>query len=216
MIKPDAILVQEIKVVPAKAKCLQQRTTMILLCEDGSLRIYMANVDTTNYWLSPYLQPQSPIAVLKPVKKKKTTRLGRPVGSFGGNDILQVYNVPQIKHRLNTTGMYIASTKPAGFTIEINNTNNLNVMVGLRVLVGTQSIERAPSYLEIFGRTTQVNLNRARWFDLPLTREESLTADKKITLFNRLAISLWLHNRSYYMKVWIKFTAKHELYNIHL
>jgi len=30
---------------------------------------------------------------------------------FGGNDVLQVYNTAQLKHRLNTTGMYIASTK---------------------------------------------------------------------------------------------------------
>ena len=30
---------------------------------------------------------------------------------FGGNDVLQVYNVQQVKHRLNTTGMYIASSK---------------------------------------------------------------------------------------------------------
>ncbi|WAR30664.1 UBR4-like protein [Mya arenaria] len=142
MVKPDTLMVQEIKVVPAKAKIQdvvairhnasnsdQQRTTMILLCEDGSLRIYMANVDNTNYWLSPFLQPQSPISVLKPVKKKKTTKSGRQAGSvnfpidyfencqqstdieFGGNDVLQIYNVQQIKHRLNTTGLYIASTK---------------------------------------------------------------------------------------------------------
>lgn len=50
---------------------------MILLCEDGSLRIYMANITTTNFWLSPYLQPQSPIAVLKPVKKKRTAKSGQ-------------------------------------------------------------------------------------------------------------------------------------------
>ena len=30
---------------------------------------------------------------------------------FGGNDVLQVYNVQQVKHRLTTTGMYIASCK---------------------------------------------------------------------------------------------------------
>ena len=29
-------------------------------------------------------------------------------------------------------------------------------MVGVRVLVGSQSIDRAPTYLEVFGRTTQV------------------------------------------------------------
>ncbi|KAK7478490.1 hypothetical protein BaRGS_00030249, partial [Batillaria attramentaria] len=214
MVRPDAIVMQEIKVIPAKAKIQdvvairhvastsdQHRTTMILLCEDGSLRIYMANVDTTNYWMSPYLQPQSPIAALKPVKKKKAVKSGRPAGSinfpidffehcqqsndveYGGNDVLQVYNVQQVKHRLNTTGMYIASTKSAGFNVEISNSNTANVMVGLRVLVGTQSVDKAPSYLEIFGRTTQVTLSRARWFDLPFTREESLTADKKVTLF---------------------------------
>ena len=30
---------------------------------------------------------------------------------FGGNDVLQIYNQAQVKHRLNTNGMYIASTK---------------------------------------------------------------------------------------------------------
>ena len=58
-------------------------------------------------------------------------------------------------------------------------------MVGVRVLVGSQSAERTPSYLEVFGRTTQVNLSRGRWFDLPFTREESLTADKKFNLFSK-------------------------------
>lgn len=50
----------------------QQRTTMILLCEDGSLRIYMANVDNTSYWLQPSLQPSCGISILKPVRKRKT------------------------------------------------------------------------------------------------------------------------------------------------
>ena len=52
---------------------------MILLCEDGSLRIYMANVDATNYWMSPSLQPTSPIAAIKPLKKKKIVKSGRTV-----------------------------------------------------------------------------------------------------------------------------------------
>lgn len=49
----------------------QQRTTMILLCEDGSLRIYMANVDNTSYWLQPSLQPSCGISIMKPVRKRK-------------------------------------------------------------------------------------------------------------------------------------------------
>ena len=34
---------------------------------------------------------------------------------FGGNDLLQVYNGQQIKHRLNSTGMYVANTKVTRF-----------------------------------------------------------------------------------------------------
>lgn len=60
MVKPDQILVQEIKVLPAKSKMTdlvalrhswspnhEAKTTLILLCEDGSLRIYNANPQTT-------------------------------------------------------------------------------------------------------------------------------------------------------------------------
>ena len=55
----------------------QHRTTLILLCEDGSLRIYMANVDNTGYWMSPQLQPQSIISSIRPAKKKKLTKTTR-------------------------------------------------------------------------------------------------------------------------------------------
>lgn len=58
------------------------------------------------------------------------------------------------------------------------------VMTGMRIQIGTQAIERAPSYIEIFGRTMQLNLSRSRWFDFPFTREEALQADKKLNLFS--------------------------------
>lgn len=102
---------------------------------------------------------------------------------FGGNDVLQIYNAQQIKHRLNATGLYIASTKPAGFTIDIINPDASMVMTGVRVMVGSQDIQRAPAYIEIFGRTKQVTLTRSRWYDFPFAREESLQADKKISIF---------------------------------
>ncbi|KAK7896704.1 hypothetical protein WMY93_022029 [Mugilogobius chulae] len=213
MVKPDTFLIQEIKTLPAKAKIQdmvairhtasneQQRTTMILLCEDGSLRIYMANVDNTSYWLQPALQPSCGISIMKPVRKRKAAATSNYTNSsqvtfpvdffehnqqlteveFGGNDLLQVYNGQQIKHRLNSTGMYVANTKPGGFTVEAVNNNSSMVMTGMRVQVGTQAIERAPSYVEVFGRTMQINLTRARWFDFPFTREEALQADKKLS-----------------------------------
>ncbi|XP_068695175.1 E3 ubiquitin-protein ligase UBR4-like isoform X2 [Montipora foliosa] len=214
MVKPHQILIQEIKATSSKAKTQdmvairhsvstsdQQRTTMILLCEDGSLRIYMASAEHTGYWMSPEFQPTRPLSIIRPARKKKasktrvkSTTVNFPVDffehcqalnevEFGGGDILQVYNVQQAKHRLLTAGMYIASTKPNGFNIEITNTNLGVVMVGVRILIGCQSVEKAPSFVEIFGRVIQLSLTRNRWFDLPFTREESLSADKKFSLF---------------------------------
>lgn len=75
--------------------------------------------------------------------------------------------------------------QPGGFTVEAVNNNSSMVMTGMRVQVGTQAIERAPSYVEVFGRTMQINLTRARWFDFPFTREEALQADKKLCIFSK-------------------------------
>ena len=56
------------------------------------------------------------------------------------------------------TELFCLILQPAGFSIEITKTTNTTVMVGVRVLVGSQSIDRAPTYLEVFGRTTAVSL----------------------------------------------------------
>lgn len=180
MIKPETIMIQEIKVVPAKAKIMdivairhsssnaEHRTTLILLCEDGSLRVYMAAMDQTGFWMSPNVQPVGTIATIKQTKKKKALKTGKPSGSviifpvdffehcqsmndveFGGNDLLQIYNVAQIKHRLNTTGMYVASTRQLGFNVEVNNNDPTLVMTGFRVQLGNQDIQRAPLFVEV-------------------------------------------------------------------
>ena len=71
-----------------------------------------------------------PLNIVKPLRKKKTSKARvkstavsfqvdffahcQPFFNeveFGGGDILQVYNMQQVKHRLMTAGMYIASTK---------------------------------------------------------------------------------------------------------
>lgn len=58
------------------------------------------------------------------------------------------------------------------------------VIVGVRILVGSQETSKAPSYFEIMGRTQQMSaiMTRGRWFDFPLTHEESITIDKKLTI----------------------------------
>ena len=179
------------------------RTTLILLCEDGSLRIFMASQDATNYWLQPALHSslkpfQSATKSRKTKKSAKVQRNASASGSpqfpvdffehctqisdveFGGQDVLQIYNTQQVKNRLNTNGMYVASTKANGFSMEIQNNDATMVMVGLRVMLAGQDVSRAPTAIEIFGRTIPVVTTRNRWYDLPFTRDESLTTDKKV------------------------------------
>ncbi|XP_066149479.1 E3 ubiquitin-protein ligase UBR4 isoform X2 [Euwallacea fornicatus] len=210
MLKPDTVLIQEIKVVPAKSKIMDMvairhnsgselRTTLILLCEDGSLKMFIANMEQTGFWMSSSIQATVPMgSSLKP-KKKKPIKAGKassapvfPVDffehctamndvEFGGNDLLQVYNVAQLKHRLNTTGLYIACNK-SPFQVEVTNNDATMVMCGMRILAGTQDLQKVPSYVEIFGRIISFNITKSRWYDVPFSREESLQADKKLTI----------------------------------
>ena len=68
--------IQDIVLIRHMGSNSDQRTTLILLCEDGSLRIYMANVEQTSFWMSPSLLPDTTISILKPIKKKKITPPG--------------------------------------------------------------------------------------------------------------------------------------------
>ncbi|XP_026807089.1 E3 ubiquitin-protein ligase UBR4 isoform X1 [Rhopalosiphum maidis] len=212
MITPKVISLQEIKLAQTKTKITDMvavrhplsngdyRTTLIILCEDGSLRMFLAAKEQTDFWLSPSIQPSCHITSCK-LKKKKINKSGKSTGNtssfpidffeycvamneieFGGNDLLQIYNPQQIKHRLNSNGMYVVSTKPR-FSIEITNNDATTVMAGIRINVGGQDIGRAPGYIEVLGRTLHLlPINRSRWFDFPLTREESLQSDKKLTI----------------------------------
>lgn len=235
MIKPDGYLLQEIKYSNIKSKIMdmvairhttagQERTTLLLLCEDGSLRIFAANTELTSYWLSPEVQPLSnhlyqsfnPKSMRR--LKKKASNISNTSGGlskisttgtsgtasqnapltfpidffedctlyqdveFSGNDLLQVYNVQQLKHRLNSTGLYVVSTKPSGFTLEINITDPNTVFTGVRILIGTQDPLRAPQSVTILDRTVTTVATRPRWFDIPLTRDESLQLERKLSL----------------------------------
>ncbi|KAH8263174.1 hypothetical protein KR044_005513 [Drosophila immigrans] len=230
MLTPELIYMQEIKAQSAKSRIMDvvgirhsvagtEKTTLLLLCEDGSLRIFSAQPEHTSFWLSPRVQPlgnQLYSATLlaksgsttsasspksKPNKlprksaggqQKQLTAGGVPVFpidffehcnmladvEFGGNDLLQIYNKQKLKTRLFSTGMFVASTRANGFTLEVLNSDPNVVMVGIRVLLGTHDTTRAPQSVSILGRTIPTPVRRARWFDIPLTRDEMLQSDK--------------------------------------
>lgn len=225
MLKPDSITVQEIKAQNSKAKIMDmvairhsssgvEKTTLLLLCEDGSLRIYAANAENTNYWLSPDVQPignqyssflpKSSKRNKKSSSKSQASGIGKSSGSssspptfpvdffehcnclndieFGGNDLLQIYNLQQLKHRLNATGLYVTSTRVNGFTLEVTNNDPNSVITGIRISIGAQDSMRSPQSVTILGRVINTLTTRSRWFDIPLTREESLQSDKKLSI----------------------------------
>lgn len=220
MLKPDGILMQEIKYSSAKAKIIDmvairhtsggvERSTLLLLCEDGSLRIFAANPKFTNFWLSPEVQPVANqlYQTFQPKSHRRSKKIGQknqsgnvssgqpqfPIDFFehytllhdidyGGCDLLQIYNTQQLKRRIDTTGLYVVSTKSTGFVLEVINNDPKMVITGFRILIGTQDAVRAPPTVTIYGRVVNTFTTRARWFDIPLTHEESLRSDKKLSI----------------------------------
>lgn len=239
MVEPEKCIMQEIK-MGNKAKIMdmvsirhvstsssstagEKKTTMILLCEDGSLKIYMANTDATGYWLKSDFQPSGSLAFIRPQKKKKANKSLRGSGmvnfsldffehcqqqvadiEFGGADVLQVYNIQQVKLRLQNNNLYIANTKPGGFQMDITNNDPNTVIVAIRVLLGTQDTVRVPSTIELFGRPLHVNLSQARWFEFPLTREESIQCQGKLTITFGPTMDLEGVNMVDSIQVWTK------------
>ncbi len=67
----------------------------------------------------------------------------------------------------------------------LNLQSTTTAVVGVRVLLRGHSMEKTPSFIEVFGRSYNVSLSSgaSRWMDMPFTRDESLQADKgfKIT-----------------------------------
>ncbi|CAM4878013.1 unnamed protein product [Rotaria socialis] len=256
MITPSTVRSSEIK-MPIKTTKIQdisairydQRTTFILLADDGSLKFLLAEFDKTNYWLNKLYQKKKYFPMIdldyneesfdyeninyqyslsgnetddqqEPTlkRRKQTTTITTAAAAaaaatnstnepsnglvkfsvdffeschlltdyeFGGRDLLDVYNVAQLKLRLSTPGMFVANVRTGGFTLEVINKDSDNMVVtGVRIHIGLYSMDKSPQYFELFGRTVQVNnLQGPRWYDLCLTREESIQAEKKFNIF---------------------------------
>ena len=163
----------------ASAQQGEEKITTIMLFEDGVLKIYLAGSETTVYRLQPKLQPVGAVCVVKPSKKKQTARVLRSAGNLNfpqdfqrqrqagdldcsGPDILQVFNVRLVNLRLQTSGLYIANTKPGGISMDITNSDTNTVMVAIRVLLGTQDVSRVPMSREACGISNHVTLLRPR------------------------------------------------------
>ena len=249
MITPTNVAVNEIKIQLKTSKIqdivgirYDQRTNFLLLADDGSLKMFAADQEKTNYWLEKISANQRTFSMIDfdlnedmfeyesnnsiyplsdnetddqqepTVKRRKSTITNTNTNTisnesssgtvkfpvdffetchilteyeFGGKDLLDVYNVAQLKLRLSTPGMFVANVRTTGFTLEITNKDSDNMVItGVRIHVGGYSLDKCPQYFEYFGRNVQVNSQQgARWYDLCLTREESIQAEKKLAIF---------------------------------
>jgi E3 ubiquitin-protein ligase UBR4 len=180
MITPSTVRLNEIKMAIKTTKIQDivalrhdQRTTFILLADDGSLKFFLAEFEKTNYWLNKFYQKKKYFPMIdldlneenfdydnfnyqctlsdnetddqqEPIIKRRkqtittTTSTLTPTvnqinepsnGSvkfpvdfleschvlteyeFGGRDLLDVYNVAQLKLRLSTPGMFVANVR---------------------------------------------------------------------------------------------------------
>lgn len=88
------------------------------------------------------------------------------------------------------SGRYVACSKHGSANIEIINESPNHVMVGLTVALGSSSLERVPTSITVFGREMPIaNISRARVFDFAFSREESLTADRRVRAGAAVAVS---------------------------
>ena len=109
-----------------------------------------------------------------------------------------------MRQRLQTSGLYIANTKPGGFSLELSNTDNNTVMVGVRVMLGSQDVTRVPVNMEMFGRTVNITLVRPRWVEFWFTREESFQCKNKVTINFSASQDPGGVNMLYCVQVWTK------------
>ena len=178
VVEPDRNTVQEIK-AGTKSKIMDMVAILHLAkgafaqqCEDGVFKIYLSK--TTVNWLQSKLQPAGAVCVVKPSMKKHTAKVLRSAGKLNftqdffeqdqtgdlkcsGPDYVRLVN-----QRLQTSGLYIANTKPGGISMDITNSDTNTVMVAIRVLLGTQDVSRVPMSREACGISNHVTLLRPR------------------------------------------------------
>ena len=92
------------------------------------------------------------------------------------------YTSDMAKQRLASNDEYLVSPSPDGFEVTLQNTRSDMVVRGVRVQVGNASTQHVPKTLRVMGTTVECK-NMRRWYDIPLTKEESLNASKELSIY---------------------------------
>lgn len=100
---------------------------------------------------------------------------------FGG-DALATNTSDVIHQKLGSNEEYLASTSTDTFTLTVINPFPYTVMVGVRVLLGAASLQHIPKEIRIFDRVVKTHESVRRWYDIPFTHPESISAEHEFAI----------------------------------
>jgi hypothetical protein len=102
--------------------------------------------------------------------------------AFGG-DVLHNSSATNAKARLSSnTEDYVSSPHMTALTLHVHNSNAEQVLVGIRVLLGSAHPHDIPASFSLFGRTIATHEGQRRWYDVPLTEAEAIAGHRQLTL----------------------------------
>ena len=102
--------------------------------------------------------------------------------AFGG-DVLHNSSATNAKARLSSnTEDYVSSPHKTALTLHVHNSNAEQVLVGIRVLLGSAHPHDIPASFSLFGRTIATHEGQRRWYDVPLTEAEAIAGHRQLTI----------------------------------
>lgn len=100
---------------------------------------------------------------------------------FGG-DALSTNTSDAIHQKLGSNEEYLAATSTDSFNLTVINPFPYTVMVGVRVLLGAASMQHIPKEIRVFDRIIKTHESVRRWYDIPFTQTESISAEHEFAI----------------------------------
>ena len=76
----------------------------------------------------------------------------------------------------------MSSPHKTALTLHVHNSNAEQVLVGVRVLLGSAHPQHIPASFSLFGRTIATHEGQRRWYDVPLTEAEAIAGHRQLIL----------------------------------
>ena len=158
--------------------------------EDGSMQCHQCgnlkpSDDTLQVALKAHFAKRTPRKTLSfPVDffEQTTCVTSQADISFGG-DVLHSSTVANAKARLSSnTEDYVSSPHRNTLKLTISNANKEQVIVGVRVLLGSAHSQHIPANITLFNRVIPTREGQRKWYDIPFLPAEAVLGQSQIEL----------------------------------